>query len=248
MRWVRVHRPPAAAKRATAKARRRAGRRTPTTGGQRTRTARAAIPCCACGWRAIRFLLQLVDRHPEWKSALAQDAALSAARFARPAPFRDDRPAAGVWVLGRGGASHGSQAAARASGVRRSRTGVRRAVPGPGRRDDAACVADGDARARPGVIPLRRGAGRSLLDGGAAGSSTTPSSCFGAGGRHRTRPTRSAAARARSRSRARRSWRSVRSRRSVSRSGCHARRAVRRECRACAARRGNHPVRPRSTT
>ena len=64
MRWVRVHRPPAAAK--TTSAEGEESSEVPDEG--------VAIrdPVLRVRFARVRFLLQLVDRHPEWKSALAK--------------------------------------------------------------------------------------------------------------------------------------------------------------------------------
>ncbi len=50
-RWIRVHRPPNA--------------------GDDAKT-RCPTACCACRCARIRFLLQLLDRNPEWKTRVAQ--------------------------------------------------------------------------------------------------------------------------------------------------------------------------------
>ena len=233
LRWVRVHQPPACEE--DERRRRRVGRRV-----ERSRCA-ARSRCCACGsrasgsccnsWTGIRVEVA------RWPRRCAQCYATRTA-----CAFRHDRAAAGVWVLGRGGAARGSPSAAGAPGVRRPCTGVRRAVPGPGRRDDAACVADGDARACPGVIPLRRGAGRGLLDGGSAGSRRRRGRALCASGRHRTL-RRDPPPREPDRALARSPIRGTRSRRRElisKRLATHAEPSVA-SAAPCAARRGNPP-------
>ena len=147
LRWVRVHRPPAAANEGRA------------TGGEASRaTSRAKDvalrdPVCACGSRAcgsccnsstgIRSGSRRLRR--TLRSVLRDSHGLRLfATTGLPQEY-------GFW--GEAGAAH-----RRASllpeppRVRRSRAGVRRALPGPRRRDDAACVAGGDACARCGAL------------------------------------------------------------------------------------------------
>ena len=148
----------------------------------RTRRPRDPVWRISGGAR-MRFLLQLVDRHPEWKSALAKTLRSVLRDSQRVAPVRDDTACRGEYGVPAGEAMHRVAAKVACRSRARLRPISRRSSSRcyPDRGDETMPIALAETTHRDVCGRVLRtdddGARRSLLGGHAPRLRTTPSSC-----------------------------------------------------------------------